>query len=122
MDRIVITIRPTSSDEGLLRVTDAMQQVIDAVHLLERAERALVSPSAVFEWRLERATANSPFTVVAVAEPLNRSVDATPSVRRIKSEVSRGLRSFIARSSPPEWMDKDSIDIAKEIFFRNQNG
>ena len=29
MDRLVITIHPTPSDEGLLRVSDAMEQVID---------------------------------------------------------------------------------------------
>ena len=77
MGRIVITIRPTPSDEGLLRVEDAMQQVLDAIKLFERAEKALVSPQEAFEWRLERASAGSPFTVVAVAEPLNPTMDVS---------------------------------------------
>jgi len=89
MDRLVITIHPTPSDEGLLRVSDAMEQVIDALRVFEQAERVLVSPEEYFEWRLERTSAGSPFTVVAAAEPL----DATPSYKRL------GLRSLALASS-----------------------
>lgn len=122
MDRIVITICPTPSDEGLLRVADAMQQVIDAIKLLDHAERALISPQESFEWRLERASTRSQFTVVAVAEPINPIIDVTMQVRHVKAEVSRGLHDFIVHGQPPTWMDKDSIKIVKDIFFRNQNG
>jgi hypothetical protein len=94
MDRLVITIHPTPSDEGWLRVADAMQQVIDALRILEQAERTLVSPQESFEWRLERASAGSPFMVVAVAEPINPAIDVTPHVMRVKAEVSQGLRDF----------------------------
>jgi hypothetical protein len=59
MDRLVITIHPAPSDEGLLRVSDAMQQVIDALRVLEQAERVLVPPQDTFEWRLEHAEAGS---------------------------------------------------------------
>src|SRR5262249_61414669 len=55
MDRLVITIHPTPSDEGLLRVADAMQQVVDALRVIEQAERALVPPQELFEWRCEGA-------------------------------------------------------------------
>jgi hypothetical protein len=122
MDRIVITIRPTPSDEGLLRVADAMQQVIDAINLLEHAERALVAPQDAFEWRLERASTASPFTVVAVAEALNPAVDIAPQVRRLKAEVSSGLRNFIAHGTPPAWMDAEGVKVARNIFARNRNG
>lgn len=105
MDRLVITIHPTPSDEGLLRVADAMQQVIDALRILEQAERTLVSPQDSFEWRLERASAGSPLMVVAVAESINPTIDVTPHVTRVKEEVSRGLRDFIGRGTPPRWMD-----------------
>src|SRR6266481_2271399 len=89
MDHLVITIHPTPSDEGLLRVSDAMQQVIDALRVLEQAERVLVPPQDAFEWRLERASAGSPFTVIAVAEPVNPTADVTPHVVRVKAAVSR---------------------------------
>jgi hypothetical protein len=87
MDRLVITIHPTPSDEGLLRVSDAMEQVIDALRVFEQAERVLVSPEEYFEWRLERASAGSPFTVVAVADPLK---DAAQAHRDLESRKTVG--------------------------------
>jgi hypothetical protein len=122
MDRLVITIHPAPSDEGLLRVTDAMQQVIDALRVLEQAERALVTPQELFEWRLERASTASPFTVVAVAEAIDPSVNVTPHVRRVKTEVSRGLRDFIIRGVPPHWMDPEGMLAFRRVLSRNQNG
>lgn len=122
MDRIVITIRAAPSEDGLLRVADAMQQVIDAITLLVQAERALVPPHDAFEWRLERASTASPFTVVAVAEPIHPAADIAPQVRLVKAEVSKGLRNFIMRGEAPGWMDAESIKVAQSIFARNQNG
>jgi hypothetical protein len=122
MDRLAITIHPAPSDEGLLRVTDAMQQVIDALTVLEQAERALVPPQELFEWRLERASAGSPFTVIAVAEPLNPTVDVTPHVMRVKAEVSRGMRDFIHRGIPPRWMDPEGVLVFRRLLLRIQNG
>ena len=120
MDRLVITIYPAPSDEGLLRVTDAMQQVIDALRVLEQAERALVTPQELFEWRLERASTASPFTVVAVAEAIDPSVNVTPHVRRVKTEVSRGLRDFIIRGVPPHWMDPEGMLAFRRVLSRNR--
>jgi hypothetical protein len=122
MDRLVITIHPTLSDEGLLRVSDAMQQVIDALRVLEQAERVLVPPQDTFEWRLEHAAAGSPFTVVAVAEPVNPIADVTPHVRRVKAEVSRGMRDFISRGAPPSWMDPEGMFAFRRLLSRTQNG
>src|SRR6266545_7233325 len=119
MDRLVITIHPTPSDEGLLRVSDAMQQVIDALRVLEQAERVLVPPQDTFEWRLEHAEARSPFTVVAVAEPVNPIADVTPHVRRVKAEVSRGMRDFISRGTPPPWMDPEGMIAFRRLLVRN---
>lgn len=122
MDRLVITIHPIPPGEGLLRVADAMQQVIDALRILEQAERSLVSPQESFEWRLERASAGSPFTIVAVAESINPAIDVTPHVMRVKTEVSQGLRDFIGRGTPPRWMDSEGMLVFRRVLSRNQNG
>lgn len=123
MDHIVITIRPAPSDAGLLRVGDAMQQVIDAIKLIEQAQRAIVSPQNSFDWKLERASTASPFTVVAVAEAINPNVvDVGPQVQRVKTEVAYGLRNFITRGERPSWMDAESVKVARSIFSRTQNG
>lgn len=122
MERLIITIHPTPSDDGLLRVADAMQQVIDYFKLFEKVERAMASPQESFEWRLERASTNTPFTVWAIAEPLDPSVDVSARVRRVKSEVSSGLRKLVQHSEPPWWMEPDAIDLARALFGRTRNG
>lgn len=99
-----------------------MQQVIDALRVLEQAERALVSPQELFEWRLEHASTASPFTVVAVAEAIDPTVNVTPHVMRVKNEVSRGLRDFIVRGAPPRWMDPEGMLAFRRVLSRTQNG
>lgn len=122
MDRVVITIHPTVSDERLLSVADAMQQVLDHMKLFDAAQQAMGDPHSRFEWRLEKATTNSPFTVVAVAQAANPSVNVSALAKRVKSDVSLGLRSLMTRGTPPPWMTQESFAVAKGIFARNLNG
>jgi hypothetical protein len=121
-NRLVITIRPDPSDDGLLRVREAFQQVLDALKLFEQAERSLGDAHAAFVWRLEKATTGSPFTIVAVAEPVDPTVDVTPQVARVKASVATGIRNFIAHGEPPPWLGRDNIPVIRELFSRTLNG
>jgi hypothetical protein len=121
-NRLVITIRPDPSDDGLLRIDDAFRQVLDALRLFEQAERSLGSPYASFVWRLEKASTASPFTVVAVAEAVDPAIDVTPQVARTKALVANGVRNLIARAEPPSWLRRETMPVVKEIFARNLNG
>ena len=122
MDRLVITIRPKPSDDGLLRVSDAMLQIIDALELYKAAERTLGSAHEAFEWRLERASTNSPFTVVALAEPANPAVDISEYVKTVSAVVSHGLRNLIERGEPPSWLDNEAVPAIRCLLSRNRNG
>lgn len=122
MERIRITIHPPSSDEGLLDVSDALQQVIDLLSLYEQAETANASPDESFEWKLVQASANSPLTIVAEARALNPSVDIGPQVRKVKTEVASGLRNLMQGEGPAWWMQRDAVNLARSLFARNQNG
>ena len=122
MERIVITIHPAPSDTEKLDVSDAMQQVIDAFKLLSEAERAITSPRESFRWKLESASANSPFTIVAVAEAVNSGVDVSDQVRKVKQEFSSGLRKLINESAPAWWMGPSALGIAGSVFGRGTNG
>lgn len=122
MDRVVITIHPTLSDEGLLSVADAMQQVLDSMRLFEDAQSTLGNPNEGFEWKLEKASTNSPFMIVAVAQPLNPTVDVSASVRRVKDGVSEGIKNLLSRGVTAPWMTQGSLAVAASIFARNRNG
>ncbi len=122
MEHLIITIRPTQPDDELLRVSDAMQHIIDYIKLIKEAENAIVSPEESFEWRLESASANSPFTVVAVAESTHPEVDVSSQVQKVKAEFSSGMRELIQNRRPPWWMGPDAINLARSVFTRGQNG
>ncbi len=122
MERIVITIRPAHSDQERLDVNDAMHQVIDAFRLLSEAEKAIASPQESFKWKLESASTNTPFTVVAVAEPIYPNVDISNQVRRVKAEFASGMRKLVKESAPPWWMTREALGIANAVFVRTTNG
>jgi hypothetical protein len=119
-NRLVITIRP--SDDGLLRVDDAFRQVIDALRLFEQAERSLGNPHAAFVWRLERASTESPFMVVAIADPIDPAIDVTAQVARTKALVASGVRNLVAHAELPPWLPREAVPVVKELFVRNLNG
>jgi hypothetical protein len=99
-----------------------MQQVIDYIKLFEEAERAIASPDESFEWKLEVASTNSPFRVVAVAESIYPDVDISTQVQKVKAEFLSGMRGLIQNSEPPWWMRQEAFILAQSVFARNQNG
>ena len=122
MDRIVITIRPAPSDEGLLSVADAMQQVLDTLRIFAAADKMVPTTHDAFVWRLERASTNSPFTIVALADPVNPTVGVTARVRATKAAVATGIRGLVQRGEAPPWMDAEATTVVQSFLRRNQNG
>src|SRR5215213_8871462 len=121
MDRIVITIHPKPSDDALLSVKDAFQQVLDTLNLFEDAHRALGAPQSTFEWKLERASTNTPFTVYAIPEAVDPAIDIAPYLEHTKAEVARGIEDVI-RGEPPRWMSSNGAGTVRNFFARNVNG
>jgi hypothetical protein len=121
-NRLVITIRPQPSDDGRLQVREAFQQVLGTLELFEQAQRSLGDPHASFVWRLEKASTESPFTIIAVADPVDLAVDVTPQVARVKATVANGIRALIDRGEPPAWLERDTVTVVRDIFARNLDG
>jgi hypothetical protein len=122
MERIVITIYPPEADGRLLSVVDAMQQVLDAVRLFTRAQAALANPEDAFDWLLEKATTNSPpFSVTALAVPVQRDRDVSKYVQEIEHVVSTGVSKLVNDGDPPWWM-AEILDSTRSLFQRNMNG
>ena len=59
---------------------------------------------------------------MAIAEPLNPAVDVSQHVKRVKAEVSHGMRRLIARGDRPHWMSARTMSTARQIFARTLNG
>jgi hypothetical protein len=123
MERLIITIHPAESDEGMLGVSDAMQQVLDLIRLYEQADQGGDDPdSTSYVWRLESASTNSPFRISALAEARDLVTDVTPRVQRAKAAVSSGLRGLVERNELAPWMGREAMAVARSMFARNQNG
>jgi hypothetical protein len=122
MDRIVITIRPAPSDANLLSATDAMRQVIDTLKILSEAEQSFGSPHEAFQWKLESASTNSPLRIVLLAESVNPTVDVSAHVRRVKTEVSRGVLALVSQRAAAPWMKADVLKTMQGMLRRNVNG
>ena len=118
--RLTITIVPQPSDDGLLKVDDALQQVLDFLKVVEAAGRAgSYDPQRAFDWKLESASTNSPFTVVAIAEARSRTVDISKPAAEAKRATAQAFRQIRARRPPPVWLDQDARVALRSVYQRN---
>ena len=121
MERLKIIVHPPSSNPGLLRVADVMQQVLDYVKLLEEAERAIGLPEESFDWKLESASTNTPLTIVAIPDAHNPTVNVDRHAQRAKNEFASGMRTLINDREVPWWMSAEGLIRAHSIFARTLN-
>lgn len=120
--RLVITVRPSSRHEGRLTVDDALQQVLDFLRVAEEAKSSLGRVHENFEWYLFRASTNSPFTVVAIAEPIDPTADITAHVVAVKETTARAFRRIVDGQPAPGWLTPAGTIALKDFFKRNANG
>ena len=108
-DKIVVIVEPTSPSERL-DIADAFQQVLDYLRLVELA----ASEEADFDWKLERASTNSPFTVVAYTPVGSIAAKNQQSLAVAQRRTEDGLRDLAAGKVPP-WMRKRQRNAARRI-------
>ena len=111
-DKIVVVIEPTSPSERL-DIADAFQQVLDYLRLVELA----ASEDADFDWKLERASTNSPFTVVAYTPVGGAAAKNQQSLAVAQRRTEEGLRE-LATGKVPTWMRKRQRNAARRIARR----
>ena len=91
-----------------------MRQVLDVFDLLTAGDSSV-------EWRLSKATTNSPFYAEGEAVSFEPAVDITVVARAQKQFVSDGMRE-IAEGRVPEGWDDKRLKTAKRLYERNLNG
>ena len=111
-DKIVVTIEPNSPSERL-DIADAFQQVLDYLRLVEMA----AAEDADFDWKLEKASTNSPFTVVAYTPVGSVAAKHQQSLSVAQRRTEDGLKD-LARGSVPPWMRKRQRTFARRITRR----
>jgi hypothetical protein len=99
-----------------------MQQVLEIIRLHDEAAAGLISDAAVVQWKLEKASTNSPFTITALASgPDGLLDDVGAQASAIKREVRAGLQGLVL-GQRAAWMGPVAFDLARSVFRRSQNG
>ena len=116
-ERIKVVIHASGAHPDVLTVQDAMRQVLDIFDLLS------VGPDevATLEWKLAKATTNSPFHLEGEAVSLQPTIDVSVIARAQKQEMAKTLRE-ITQGRISDDIDPRAAKIAKRIFSRNLNG
>lgn len=115
-DKIVVTIEPPRPRERL-DIAGAFEQVLDFLKLMELA----AGDDADFQWELEKATTNSPFTVIAVASNRQAVVARGESLPVAQAKVQNGLEELVG-GTVPNWMRRKQRATARSIVRRYREG
>jgi hypothetical protein len=99
-----------------------MEQVLDFLRVADNAKSWLEREREDFVWRLQSASANSPFTVVAVAEALEAGADVSDYVGAVKKATYDALEKCSEGLPAPAWVTSQTADALYSFFRRNANG
>lgn len=94
-----------------------MRQVLDIFDLLSDGPEGKQG----VEWKLVKASTNSPFYAEGEAVSLEPAVDVSVVARAQKQFVANGLKEIAEGTIPDTW-DAKRLNIAKRLYRRNLNG
>lgn len=114
-DKIVVTVEPPQPRERL-DIAEAFKQVLDILELVEQA----AGDEARFDWKLDSAATNSPFTVIAAA-PGARHLTRSETLAVAQRRVQEGLAD-LSGGTIPSWMRKKQRGTARKITRRYRDG
>jgi hypothetical protein len=116
-EKVTVTVRASGAHPDVLTVQDAMRQVLDIFELLSSGHGGKQG----VEWKLAKATTNTPFFLEGEAVSLLPAIDISVIARVQKHSVAGGLREIASGVVPNDWEPK-RLALAKSIYRRNLNG
>lgn len=119
-ERVTITIRPSTGDDGTLSVSDGLRQVLDFFDLLTAAQGG--PDGDVVQWRLVHISKSSPLSATAEAYATMTGVAPEIVARRGKTRVADALNAITSGRQPDEWLDDMALVKTRSILERNLNG
>jgi len=119
-ERITITIRPSTGDDGSLSVADGLRQVLDFFDLLSAAQGG--GDGEVVSWRLVAISKSSPLSATAEAYATMTGVAPEIVARRGKARVADALSAITTGERPPNWLEGIALTKARMLLERNLNG
>lgn len=114
-EKVAVTVSASSAHPDVLTVQDAMRQVLEVFDLLTSGQDESV------QWRLVKASTNSPFYAEGEAVSFDPAVDITVIARAQKQSAAQGLRRIANGEIPDDWDDSKLVK-ARRLYQRNLNG
>ncbi len=112
-----ITVYPDPLAGEYLTVADALNQVLDMIEALEKAESPTQGERKII-WRLTKAHTNSPpFTLVAEAYPFKPELSVVLEANRVAATLSEDVKGLL--EGRVEGVVFDAIPTIKRIIARN---
>ena len=116
-----VTTYPEALSSDYLTVSDALNQVLDLVDVLERTESTSAGERQVV-WRLTEAYTNSPpFTLVALPYPVHLNLSISLEANRVATLFASEFRALL-NGTPSELMAVDAQTPILRVLDRNLNG
>jgi hypothetical protein len=108
MDRTVKLSITGRGETASPKVDDFLGQVRDYFEIMQAVEQALAEDATnAVEWRIIRATTNSPIALEARAYPINFAVDISRRAELVVRETAMGMQQLrTQRKRPSYFTDK----------------
>lgn len=119
--KIAITVHPSATEADCLTVGDAMRQVLDIIETLERIDSPDGNLGGIV-WRLESASANSPFSVVATAGSPDPGLSVVLEANRVTDAFASSLEGVLRDDHLPVALNPAAAAPIARFLKRNLNG
>ena len=104
-------------------VDDLLDQLRDYFKILEGVEEAIADDgSHAIEWRIVKATTNTPITIEAVAFPKDFGVNIDARVEAVTRQTAVGLNALRMGGERPSYFTDKVLLRAEKMFERVTNG
>ncbi|WP_372056016.1 hypothetical protein P7L74_10260 [Tistrella mobilis] len=111
-----------SKDGEAPTVDDFAGQLRDLIGIIKGVERASGDGENLIEWRVTRATTNSPIAIEATPFPREAGVNIEARALNVKAMAAAGLASLQSGAERPVCFDQDVLACAKRLAGRVSDG
>lgn len=122
-DPVKIVIRAVES-AGVDAPTpeDLLGQVQDLVDILRGVERCLSDGTQSVDWRITKATSNSPISFEITPFPLDGAMNIDRRVKEVEAAASDGLKDMALGIQRPPYFTEEVLPKAERMHARVLNG
>ncbi|MBK7908601.1 MAG: hypothetical protein IPJ78_18885 [Gemmatimonadetes bacterium] len=122
MEKIVITIHPSTDDGDAVLALEALEQGAYILRLLDAVGRSVAHGENGVAWRLIKASTNSPLTLELGVDESTDFADVDSFVVAARDGLTSSLRDIAESGALPDWLHEELRPVARNVFARSRDG